>query len=147
MRFKTILLCSLTVIGNLNAQKHDFGNTLDSISGKIDNICSHWKEWPGGVFGIVQGGDTVFSRAYGKASLEYDIPITDRTVFNIASVSKQFTTFSLVPLEECGKFDLDDGIRKYLPEIPDFGEPITIRHLFTDTSGLRNLQDILVMAG
>ncbi|UOY08071.1 beta-lactamase family protein [Muricauda sp. SCSIO 64092] len=147
MRFKTILLCFLTAMGNTNAQEYDFKKSLDSISKKIDDICAHWKVGPGGVVGIVQDGEIVFSRAYGKASLEHDVPITEKTVFNIASVSKQFTAFSLVLLEEQGRLDLDDDIRKHLPEIPDFGEPITIRHLLTHTSGLRNFQDILAMAG
>ena len=147
MRFKTILPCFLTFIGNMNAQKHDFGKTLDGISGKIDNICSHWQEGPGGVVGIVQDGDLVLSRAYGKASLEHNIPITEKTIFNIASISKQFTAFSLVLLEERGKLDLDDEIQEHLPEIPYFDEPVTLRQLLTHTSGLRNFQDILAMAG
>jgi len=115
---------------------------------KIDEIFSYWpKEGPGGVVGIVHNGELVFQKAYGKASLEYNIPMTNETVLNIASVSKQITAYSLILLEQQGKLSLDDDVRKYLPEIPDFGTPITIRHLLTHTSGLRNFQNLLAIAG
>lgn len=111
-----------------------------------------FKEWdsthaPGGTIGVYQGGKLIFTEAYGMASLEFDVPNTRQTVYNIASVSKQVTAFSLVLLEQQGKLSLDDPVQKHLPEVPDFGEKITLRHLLHHTSGLRNFQNILAMAG
>ncbi len=116
---------------------------------KVDEIFREWDgtNTPGGAVGIFEKGELVFSKAYGMASLEYDVVNTTQTVFNIASVTKQITAFSMVLLEQQGKLSIDDDIRKYLPEVPDFGTPITIRHLLTHTSGLRNFQNILSMAG
>jgi CubicO group peptidase (beta-lactamase class C family) len=80
------------------------------------------------------------------ANLEHDIPITPASIFHVASVSKQFTAASIMLLAADGKLSLDDDIRKHLPEIPDYGHPITIRHLLTHTSGLRDQWDLLIMA-
>ena len=81
------------------------------------------------------------------ANLEYDIPITPATVFDIASVSKQFTGMAISSLIQQGKISLDDDIRKYLPDVPEFGKTITIRHLVHHTSGLRDWPEALSMAG
>ncbi len=138
-----IILVSLFIITSLTAQP-----SLEKLEAKADEICASWQsDGPGGVIGIVENGELVFSKAYGLASLEYEIPNITSTVFNIASVSKQFTAYSMVLLEQQGKLSIDDDIRKYLPEIPDFGETITIRHLLNHISGLRNFQNLLGMAG
>lgn len=81
------------------------------------------------------------------ANLEYDIPNSSSTVFHIASISKQFTVFSILLLEEEGKLSLEDDIRKYIPEVPNFGKTITLRHLATHTSGLRDQWSLLGLAG
>lgn len=119
------------------------------LEGQIDKIFKEWDstESPGGVIGVFDKGKLVFSKAYGMASLEYDVVNTTQTVFNIASVTKQITAYTMVLLEQQGKLSIDDDVRKYLPEVPDFGTTITIRHLLTHTSGLRNFQNILAMAG
>ena len=138
-----LLLCSFLMLStNAPIAEKD-------LKAQVDEIFSPWNstESPGGVIGIFDKGKLVFSKAYGMASLEYDVVNTTETVFNIASVSKQFTAYSLVLLEQQGKLSIDDDIRKHLPEMPDFGTPITIRHLLTHTSGLRNFQNILAMAG
>jgi len=120
-----------------------------SLQSQIDALFTEWREdgQPGGVVGIVKRGEVVLARAYGLASLEYGAPITTGTRFNVASVSKQFTAFSLVLLQQDGKLDLDDPVQKYLPEAPDFGKAITLRHMLNHTSGLRNFQSLLTMAG
>lgn len=121
-------------------------------SQQIQQINALFKEWdsthsPGGTVGIFKNGELIFTNAFGMASLEYDVPNTTATLFNIASVSKQVTAYSLVLLEQQGKLSLDDEVQKYLPEVPDFGEKITLRHLLHHTSGLRNFQNMLAMAG
>jgi len=102
---------------------------------------------PGGAVSVAKGDKIIFSKGYGYANLEYGIPITPSTIFHIASVSKQFTAFSIALLANQGKISLDDDIRKYLPELHDFGETITIRHLIHHTSGLRDQWNLLALAG
>ena len=139
-----IFFSALIVHINLIAQPVPSG-----FEARVDKIFAEWNSThsPGGVVGVVREGKLVFSKAYGMASLEYDVTNTTNTIFNIASVSKQITAFSMVLLEQQGKLSLDDEIQKYLPEVPDFGEKITIRHLLHHTSGLRNFQNMLAMAG
>jgi len=102
---------------------------------------------PGVAIAVVRNGEIQYKNGFGMANLEYDIPVTPSTIFHIASVSKQFTAFSILLLEKEGKLSLDDDIRKFIPEVPDFGKKITLRHLANHTSGLRDQWDLLVMAG
>lgn len=103
---------------------------------------------PGCAVGVYQDGHTLYEGAYGLANLEHGVPIDpQRTVFNIASVSKQFTAASILLLVQDGKLKLDDDIRKYLPEIPDYGHTITIDHLLHHTSGLRDYTELWWMSG
>ena len=96
---------------------------------------------------VVKGNNVVYANGYGSANLEYGIPITPNTVFHVASVSKQFTAFAVTLLADQGKLSLDDDIRLHLPEIPDFGKTITLRHLIHHISGLRDQWELLAMAG
>lgn len=116
---------------------------------QVDEVFAPWdnKDSPGAAVAVVQNGAIVYKKGYGMANLEYDIPNSPSTVFHIASVSKQFTAFSILLLEKAGKLSLDDDIRKYIPEVPDFGKTITLRHLATHTSGLRDQWNLLAMAG
>ena len=102
---------------------------------------------PGCAVAIIKNGEVIYERGYGCANLEYGIPITPSTVFYIASASKQFTAMSVFLLVKEGKLSLEDDIRKHVPEVPDFGKLITIRHLLHHTSGLRNYEDLVEMAG
>lgn len=102
---------------------------------------------PGCALGVVRDGAMVFSKGYGLASVELGVPISPGTVFDIGSVSKQFTAMSVVLLAQDGKLSLDDEIQKFIPEIPRYRRPITIRHLLHHTSGLRDYIDILVWSG
>ena len=98
--------------------------------------CSRpWKglDSPGAAVAVVKDGLVVYRKGFGCAQLEYGIPITPSTVFHVASVSKQFTAMAITMLEAEGKLSADDDIRKYLPETPDFGATITIRHLLNHT--------------
>ncbi|MDW3648113.1 MAG: serine hydrolase domain-containing protein [Bacteroidia bacterium] len=115
----------------------------------IDELFSSWDagNHPGGAVGIMKEGEIIYSKGFGLASLEYKVPNSYGTIFNIASVSKQFTSMGIVRLEEMGKLSVDDDIRKYLPELPDFGHTITLRHCMYHTSGMRSLHAMLGMAG
>jgi CubicO group peptidase (beta-lactamase class C family) len=102
---------------------------------------------PGCAVAVIRNGDIIFQQCYGMANLEDEIPISPRSVFNIGSISKQFTAFALGLLEQEGKLTLEDDIRRHLPELPDYGKPIRIRHLIHHTSGIRNsYPDLLWLA-
>jgi len=119
------------------------------LAKRIDEVFKQYdrRDSPGCALAVVQNGKLAYARGYGMANLEYDIPITPSTVFHTGSVSKQFTAFAIALLAADGKLKLDDDIRKYLPEVADFGKPITIRHLLYHTSGLRDQWELLAMAG
>jgi len=121
----------------------------ETTEGKIDQIFTLWDkdDTPGAAISIIQDGDIIYKKGYGMANLEYDIPISPSTIFHIASVSKQFTAFAILLLANEGKLSLDDDIRNYLPEVPDFGKTITIRHLVHHISGLRDQWNLIAMAG
>jgi CubicO group peptidase (beta-lactamase class C family) len=124
---------------------------VDSVSqnSEIDAIFEKYnsKTGPGCVVSVIRNGETIYTKGYGLANLEYDISITPSTVFDIASVSKQFTGFAISTLLQERKIALDDDIRKYLPDVPDFGKTITIEHLVHHTSGLRDWPQTLNVAG
>ncbi|HET9440313.1 MAG TPA: serine hydrolase domain-containing protein, partial [Longimicrobiales bacterium] len=100
---------------------------------------------PGCVLGIGRSGRVLYQRGYGMANLEYDVPLTAQTIVEIGSVSKQFTAAAILLLAQRGTLSLDDDIRKWLPEVPDFGAKITIRMLANHTSGLRDQWGLLGM--
>jgi CubicO group peptidase (beta-lactamase class C family) len=102
---------------------------------------------PGAVVAVVRAGRPVFVKAYGMANLEYGAPNTAGTVFHVASLSKQFTAFAVARLAADGRLALDADVRTYLPEFPDVGAPITLRHLVHHTSGLRDQWGLWAMAG
>ena len=116
---------------------------------QVDELFTVWdtNDTPGAAVAVVKDGAVIYKNGYGLSNLEYDIPITPSSIFHIASVSKQFTVFSILLLEKQGKLSLDDDIRKYIPEVPDFGTTITLRHLASHTSGLRDQWNLLSMAG
>lgn len=119
------------------------------VQKKIDELLSKYDspKTPGVAVAVVKDGKIIFKKGYGMANLEYDIPITSNSVFHVASVSKQFTAFSILLLEKDGKLSLDDDVRKYIPEVPDFGKKITLRHLATHTSGIKDQWALLTLAG
>ncbi len=102
---------------------------------------------PGGAVAVVQNGKILFSKAYGMANLTYGVPFTTGTLNNIGSTSKQFTAFAIAMLAKQGKFSLDDDVRKHIPELPDLGKTVTLRHLLTHTSGYREFLNFLALGG
>lgn len=144
---KIILLAILLLPFSLQCQSKKSLATpteaeIDAIFSDYDNL-----ETPGAAIAVIHKGKVLFKKGYGSANLEYDIPITPSTVFHVASVSKQFTAFAIMLLVEEGKLSLDDDIRKHIPEVPDFGKKITLRHLASHTSGLRDQWELLILGG
>ena len=118
-------------------------------SEKIDALFAQWNKphSPGCALVVIKDGQVLYKHAYGSANLDYDIPISSKTVFNIGSVSKQFTAFSVALLARQGKLSLDDDIRKYLPAMPQYSAPVTIRSLIYHTSGIREYTHLMQLAG
>jgi CubicO group peptidase (beta-lactamase class C family) len=114
----------------------------------VDAIFSKWSTTtPGCAVGVAVGGKPVLMKAYGMADLEHDVPNTPDTVFESGSVAKQFTAMAILLLAEDGRLSLDDQVRKHIPELPDYGVPLTIRHMLSHTSGLRDWGSVASIAG
>jgi CubicO group peptidase (beta-lactamase class C family) len=140
---------ALVTLASAAGSVHGLPAETPSLESKVDALFSSWNslDSPGAAVAIVRDGLVVYRKGFGCAQLEYGIPITPSTVFHVASVSKQFTAMAITMLEAAGKLAADDDIRKYLPELADFGKTITIRHLLHHTSGLRDQWDLLVLSG
>jgi CubicO group peptidase (beta-lactamase class C family) len=112
----------------------------DEKTDKVDKLFSKWDSTvsPGAALAIIKDGKIIYKRGYGMANLEHNIPLTPTSVFRIGSTSKQFTASCIAILALQGKISLDDDIRKYIPELPKYEKPITIRHLVHHTSGIRD---------
>jgi CubicO group peptidase (beta-lactamase class C family) len=102
---------------------------------------------PGCAVGASIGGETVLRSAYGMADLEHDTKLTPETIFEPGSITKQFTAAAVLLLAQDGKLALDDPVAKYFPELPDYGAPLTIRHLLNHTSGLRDWGSVAAIGG
>src|SRR5215470_11631465 len=114
----------------------------------VDRIFSEFNiHTPGCAVGVEYHGVVVLKSGYGMADLERNVPITTDTVFESGSVAKQFTAAALLLLAQHGKISLDDPVRKYLPEIPDYGTPLTIRHVMSHLSGLREWRLVAALSG
>jgi CubicO group peptidase (beta-lactamase class C family) len=116
---------------------------------KVDAIFSPWDKTngPGCALAILKDGKILYERGYGMANLEYNIAITPKSLFHVASISKQFTAAAIQKLVLEGKLSLHDDIRKFIPEMPDFGHVITVGNLMHHTSGLRDQWDMQGLAG
>ncbi len=121
---------------------------VDTTYRAVDRVFSAFRDTdaPGCALGVSKDGRTIYERGYGMANLETGTPIRPSSIFHVASVSKQFTATAIMLLARDGELSVDDNIRKYLPEIPDYGTPITIRHLLTHTSGLRDQWELIGLA-
>jgi CubicO group peptidase (beta-lactamase class C family) len=116
---------------------------------QVDAVFAQWDKpgSPGCALGVYQDGRMAYARGYGMADLEHDAPITPDSVFYAGSVSKQFTAMAAALAIRQGRLGADDDVRKYVPELPDYGRPITIRHLIHHTSGLRDVNTLMGLAG
>jgi len=140
----TVLLATLVAaVEPTQAQEADPpGERVDRIMADLQG-----PDTPGAVVAVVKEGEIVFQRAYGMANLTHGIPFTLETRTNIGSTSKQFTAFAVALLAREGRLSLDDDVRKHLPELPDLGETVTLRHLLSHTSGYREFLNTLAMGG
>jgi CubicO group peptidase (beta-lactamase class C family) len=116
---------------------------------QVDRIFAQWNHpsSPGCALSVLRRGSAIYTKGYGSANLELNVPITPHTVFDIGSVSKQFTAMSVLLLAEDGKLSLDDDIHKFIPELPPYQAPITVRNMLHHMSGLKSYTDLLDLAG
>ena len=137
-------ICLLTAAAPSRAQNP----ALDSAPRAVQKLFAGWVDstTPGCAVGVSRNGRVLYEKGFGLANLETGTPITPQTVFEAASIAKQFTAMSVLLLARDGKLTLDDDVRKYIPELPDYGTPITIKHLLTHTSGLRDFFEMLILA-
>lgn len=142
-----LALASLTAALTLTpaearAQQPDEESRIDAIFAEWDRAGS-----PGCAVSVLRDGRTVLARGYGSANLDYELPITPRTSFYLASVSKQFTAAAVALAAEQGHLSLDDDVRKWFPELPDYGVRIRVRDMVHHTSGLRDYLGLMSLAG
>ena len=104
---------------------------MDPAAERVDKVFAAWDkpDSPGCSLVVVNDGQIMYERGYGCAHLEHGVPITPRTVFHVASVSKQFVAMSIYLLAKDGRLSVDDDVRKYIPELPDYGHTITLQHM------------------
>lgn len=115
---------------------------IDSVFAPHDGTAG-----PGCAVGVVQRGVPVYTRGYGMGNLDHGVPLGPRSVFYLASVSKQFAAAAVVIAEHEGLLSLDDPVRRYIPEFPDYGAPVTVRHLVHHTGGVRDYLTLMSLAG
>src|SRR5688572_5903026 len=141
IRFPFAVLLLVSVPAPLAAQM--------SLEGRVDSVFRQYAstEAPGCVVGVAQQGRILLERAYGMADLERSVPLTVSSILEAGSVSKQFTAAAVLLLARDGKLSLDDPVRRWVPEVPDFGKPLTIRHLIHHMSGLRDWGSIAGVNG
>lgn len=120
------------------------GSLNSAINGLMSSVATDTT--PGCAVGVSREGNVLFTGGYGLASMEFGVSISPQTVFPVASMSKQFTAMAILLLVGDGKLTLEDDVRAYIPELPDYGQVITIRQLLDHTSGLRDHWELLRIA-
>src|SRR5580692_6950049 len=141
-----IVACAL-VVGTCSAPRAS--HAQDKASAAVDEVFADLTKAgsPGCAAAVYRNGRIIYARGYGLANIEEDVPIMPQSVFDIGSTSKQFTAASILLLEKQGKLSVNDDVRKYIPELPDYGPKITILHLLNHTSGLRDYLTLMDLAG
>lgn len=140
-----LILLSLFAFG----QSADKKETPPSPNARMDKLFDFWNrlDQPGFAVVVVKEGQVVYQNVFGLACQEHGVAIAPKTVFNIATAAGPFVGMAVALLENEGKLSLDDDVRKYIPEIPDFGTPVKLRHLLYQTSGLRDWLSVLQLSG
>ncbi len=142
-RYSAVVVCALSIAPLCACQHNDPSARVAALCDACDR-----PDLPGGfALAVVQDERLLFKGAYGLADSEHQVPFRTSTVFDFASVAKQFTGFAVATLVRDGRLSLDDDIHRYLPELPDFGEKVTIGHLLHHTSGIRDWVGLVKLSG
>jgi CubicO group peptidase (beta-lactamase class C family) len=124
-------------------------DAVETLAARVDGIMAGWSKpgSPGCAVGVVRDGALVLAKGYGQADLEHDVANGPGSVFDIGSMSKQFTAAVIALMARDGRLGLDDDVRRYVPELPRYEAKVTIRHLVHHTGGLRDYTDLMALAG
>lgn len=119
------------------------------VDAAIDALFAPWDQpgSPGCALAVAQNGKSLYSRGYGYADLDHNVPVTPGTVFDVGSLTKQFIAASITMMEQEGQLSLDDSVRRWLPELHELNQPITLRHMIYHTGGLRDYLTLFPLAG
>jgi CubicO group peptidase (beta-lactamase class C family) len=143
-----LVVCTIIAGAVLVLRASQAAPSAPSLTSAVDKLFARWTEaTPGCAVGVGVGGRPVLERAYGMSDLEHDVRNRPETIFEAGSVSKQFTAAAVLLLVRDGRIGLDDPVRKYIPELPDYGTPLTVRHMLNHTSGLRDWGSLAGIAG
>jgi CubicO group peptidase (beta-lactamase class C family) len=136
-----LLPVTLSGSGKLRAQ--------EPANAAVDAVFAEYAKpgSPGCALAVYRDGKILYEKGYGLANIEQSVPITPQSVFDIGSTSKQFSAASILLLEQQGKLSIDDDVRKFIPELPDYKQKITVRNLLNHTSGLRDYLTLMDLAG
>lgn len=145
---KTVIVSFLFAVSGLLVSAQQQPDSAWLIQ-NIDSLISQSlpPKAPGGAIAIVTGDKVLYQKSFGMMSMEYQLPNTNHTLFNLASVSKHFTAFCILLLEKEGKLNLNDDIRTYLPDLPDYKCKVTINELVHHTSGIASSDNLKLFAG
>ncbi|HEX4960060.1 MAG TPA: serine hydrolase domain-containing protein [Thermoanaerobaculia bacterium] len=152
MRSRTsrLVLCLLLLAASALSGRPASAADSTDLAKSVDAVFADYAKpgSPGCSLAVIREGGIVYEKGYGLANVEHSVPIDPRqTVFDIGSTSKQFTAASILLLAQDGKLSLDDDVHKFLPELPDYGTPVTLRHLLHHTSGMRDYINVMGMGG
>ena len=139
LRFFVLFICL-----QQSAQAQSWQDTVQLINHLFDR---YQPGHPGCQVAISRNGEIIFSKAWGLANIENNVPYTTETVTEAGSISKQFTAAAILLLAQQGKLSLDDDLRKYFPEFPDYGKVIKLNYLLHHTSGIREWSNLEVITG
>jgi CubicO group peptidase (beta-lactamase class C family) len=147
MQVVILIVCATIALATFQARAASPEATNNPA--QVDKLFQQWDRAssPGCAVAVMHGGNIVYEHGYGMADLANDVKIAPTTVFWLGSMSKQFTATAIPMLAQQGKISLDDPIQKYVPEVPNFGAPITLRELLHHTSGLRDQWELLTFDG
>jgi len=142
-----LLLCTLAPLSTV-AQAIDKAKAIAGAERAWEKtVKAYVAPGPGCAAAVSLNGETIFEKAFGMAEMEHNIPNTPQTIFESGSVAKQFTAAAIVLLAQDGKLSIDDPVKKYIPELPDYDKPITIRHILNHTAGIRDWGSVMQLTG
>lgn len=139
---KKLLLVFGSVLMTFEVFAQNLEIKMDSLAKKVTG-----KDQPGFVVGVTKGNEVIFQKAYGMMNLDYQMPNSFQTTFNLASVTKHITAIAILKMEQEGLINLDAPVHEYIPELPDYGKEIKVKHLIFHTSGLGSTDNIRLFAG
>ena len=133
----------------LTVASHAAPSEMPDLGSRVDELFAAWDrdDRPGAAVAVIRNGEFIYQKGFGMADLERAVPITPKSAFEIGSIAKQFTAMCIMLLENDGKLTLDDDIRTYIPEMPEYERRITLRHLLHHTSGVRDIETLIPLAG